>query len=855
MATADDLRAPEPRTLDNALPDLRNQLFRVDDWLVDPRANRIERDDAVKTLRNKAMELLVLLAGQPGHVVLRDEIVARIWDGNDYVASKGITNTIWTLRQCLGDTAETPRYIETIAKRGYRLIAPVVVMPLPPAFSISPETPTAGEPDVGQDGLSVAALSTANDASAAAPATTRSAAVAHAIPFERPATVASNSPAVTVSRIDSTATASIDMARRKADRDDQLRRVGSAENESRIIDLCAAFTRRAFGAALRQLRRNFGVAAGVMSVLAVTVAIQIGDSREDKAVDASGAAPSTAASIAGKADVHLLQTTAEVEFPVAMAPDGLHFAYGSRLFLHQPNTLWLRELTPGAKPVLLKQYAGQLFALAWAPDGRSLAVVSADDARQCELSVLDLQTLQSQALGRCADGKSIGLAWSDDGRYLATSDIGNSGGVGVVLIERATGTRRMLTEPARDQHDLVGDFSPDASKLLVVRQASPSDMELWQLQLDGRAQLVWHSNEQVLTPTMDWWTPNEVLLAVGHEGADMQLHALNPADGSMQALGLAGVSPQHVAPAGVLFVRSRQHFSLSEIDLRQRPLQVTERMQLNGQLGYPAYFNNDQWLFMSNLTGHMEIYRSPRRGAPEQLTDLQRMAWDPTASPDGRWLAFAGQCGGDSRSKICVQDRRSGQIAIAFSGEQSAEAPRWQADGKALWFRMAAGGQMQIGRLPIADDGRAGSVEWLASLPTLDIFPTANGDGFYWVDKFRAGIWQRDLVTGVDVLRVAQFPAGSRQWAAQGDNLFLLIREPDRSLSVHRQRPGAAVELLGKLDNLMLNANGFVAVSPDGQRLLVSEVTALSYDPALAQSPSSGGYSLAIGQRRLVAAR
>lgn len=846
MATADDLRAPEPRALDNAMPDLRNQLFRVDDWLVDPRANRIERDESVKTLRNKAMELLVLLASRPGQVVLRDEIVACVWDGNEYVASKGITNTIWTLRQCLGDTAETPRYIETIAKRGYRLIAPVLVMPLPPAFSVLTDANAASEASAVAE-ASVPVIAT-TDVTAAT---------------NRPQIVATSGlaePSISASPGESTAPAPVAVERRAASHDEPSQRAAVRAEIPRAGNTFAALVnggRHLCDTAIRRPRRTIGVTAVVaavaIAVVALTGAMLLPG--PDHSATAPATAPSTAASIAGKADVKLLQTTAEIEFPVAVAPDGKRFAYGSRLFLHQPNTLWLRELTPGAKPVQLKQYAGQLFALAWAPDGRSLAVISHDETRQCELSVLDLQTLQSQALGRCADGKNVGLAWSDDGRFLATSDVSNSGGIGVVLIERATGARRMLTEPARDQHDLVGDFSPDASKLLVVRQASPSEAELWQLALDGQAQLLWHSNETVLAPTMDWWTPNEVLLAVGREGADMQLHALNPADGSMQALGLAGVSPQHVAPAGVLFVRSRQHFSLTEIDLRQRPLQVSARVQLDGQIGHPAFLDNEQWLFMSNLTGHMEIYRGQRQGAPEQLTDLQRMAWDPAASPDGRWLAFAGQCGGDARSKICLQDRRNGQIAIAFSGEQSAEAPRWQADGKALWFRMADGGQMQIGRLPVAADGQLGAVEWLASLPTLDVFPTAHGDGFYWVDKYRPGIWQRDLASGRDQLRVATFPAGSRQWAAQGDNLFLLIREPDRSLSVHRQRPGAAVEPLGKLDNLMLNANGFVAVSPDGQRLLVSEVTALSYDPALAQTPSSGGYPLAIGQRRLVAAR
>lgn len=71
------------------------------------------------------MALLVLLARHPGRTVTREQIVDAIWDGNHYVAPKAINTAVWTLRQALGDDPESPRYVQTIAKKGYRLIAPV----------------------------------------------------------------------------------------------------------------------------------------------------------------------------------------------------------------------------------------------------------------------------------------------------------------------------------------------------------------------------------------------------------------------------------------------------------------------------------------------------------------------------------------------------------------------------------------------------------------------------------------------------------------------------------------------------------------------------------------------------------
>lgn len=110
--------------------------LRIGDWLVDAGANRLRHvdDGRERSLRHKAMALLLLLAEQPGETVSRELIEQRIWDGNGFVAPKAINTAIWAIRQALGDDPEQPRYLETIAKKGYRLIASVERLPdTPPA--------------------------------------------------------------------------------------------------------------------------------------------------------------------------------------------------------------------------------------------------------------------------------------------------------------------------------------------------------------------------------------------------------------------------------------------------------------------------------------------------------------------------------------------------------------------------------------------------------------------------------------------------------------------------------------------------------------------------------------------------
>ena len=105
-------------------------------------------------MRPQLMELLVSLAERPGDVVLKDEILERVWGGR-FVSESCLTRSISELRDILkADSDETP-CIETIPKRGYRLCAPVLrnVADILPAD----ESRTGVVHDAGQ--TNVAALS------------------------------------------------------------------------------------------------------------------------------------------------------------------------------------------------------------------------------------------------------------------------------------------------------------------------------------------------------------------------------------------------------------------------------------------------------------------------------------------------------------------------------------------------------------------------------------------------------------------------------------------------------------------------------------------------------------------------
>lgn len=99
--------------------------FSINKWTVDPDLGRIfDTEGQEVRLEPKAMEVLVYLAERAGEAVTRRELEDKVWAGT-VVSYEALSVTVNKLRKALQDTSRKPQYIETLSKRGYRLIAPV----------------------------------------------------------------------------------------------------------------------------------------------------------------------------------------------------------------------------------------------------------------------------------------------------------------------------------------------------------------------------------------------------------------------------------------------------------------------------------------------------------------------------------------------------------------------------------------------------------------------------------------------------------------------------------------------------------------------------------------------------------
>jgi DNA-binding winged helix-turn-helix (wHTH) protein len=119
------------------------RLARFGDYEVDLEAGELRKHGLRIRLQQQPFQILTLLLERPGRLVSRDELQKLLWPNDTIVEFEHGTNAaINRLREALSDSADEPRYVETLPRRGYRFIAPVETV----APVSSPAISAAGTP-------------------------------------------------------------------------------------------------------------------------------------------------------------------------------------------------------------------------------------------------------------------------------------------------------------------------------------------------------------------------------------------------------------------------------------------------------------------------------------------------------------------------------------------------------------------------------------------------------------------------------------------------------------------------------------------------------------------------------------
>src|SRR5450432_3736810 len=120
---------------------------------LDLRAGELRKHGLRVRLQEQPFQVLAMLVEHPGEVVAREELQKKLWPADTFVDfDHGLNKAINKLREALGDSAESPRFVETVARRGYRFLVDVKpadatsVPGVEPASQTHPVADTADRP-------------------------------------------------------------------------------------------------------------------------------------------------------------------------------------------------------------------------------------------------------------------------------------------------------------------------------------------------------------------------------------------------------------------------------------------------------------------------------------------------------------------------------------------------------------------------------------------------------------------------------------------------------------------------------------------------------------------------------------
>src|SRR5215204_7398953 len=106
------------------MPHSNHLTYEFGPYRIDPGERVLTRAGDTISLTPKAIDILLLLVTNAGQLVEKDELLKEVWP-DTFVEENNLTQNIFILRRALGDERAGPRYIETVARRGYRFVATV----------------------------------------------------------------------------------------------------------------------------------------------------------------------------------------------------------------------------------------------------------------------------------------------------------------------------------------------------------------------------------------------------------------------------------------------------------------------------------------------------------------------------------------------------------------------------------------------------------------------------------------------------------------------------------------------------------------------------------------------------------
>ncbi len=626
------------------------QDFLVGSALVQPALNRISVHGQVTQVEPKVMQVLTLMAARPGAVVPREAFLEQVWPraGDDYLLNRSVSE----LRKIFGDDAQSPRYIETIRKTGYRLIAPIAPARVAEVVPATGPGPDAGTPHPAEDAEST---TTPDQATVAKTNQGGVPPAARAVPLRYVLALAGIAGATLVA----VAVALVWTA-------------GSRQAPPGIATTFETLPLTSFvGSELEPALSPDGSrvafvwdddADGVPDIHVKTVGSEStlnlthSDSAENHPVwsadggavlfvrpQRSGVAIMRVSALGGGATLVVRDEAAADIRGMSLAPDGASIAYARRDDAASPYRIVLASIDTGRTQAVTRPEAGTLGDIdpLFARDGRTVYFVRAVNEVTKDLYAAPSGGGEPTRL--TFDNRKInGLTWSPDGtRLLFTST--RSGVYGVWSVDPAGGDPQQLALGDEDVHQ--PSAAPAVGRVAYERWTHRAQLQ----RIDLARQAPIATGASVRSTRWDSspaYAPDGKRIAFNSNRAGPQGIWVSDRDGrdAVQIASFGGVFVDHPAwsPDGATIAfdaspdgRTAVYTVASQGGSPQRITQGP------GDSRNPAWSRDGRWIyFESNRSGDWQLYARPAGGG-EAVRITAKGGANPVESTDGAWLLYS----------------------------------------------------------------------------------------------------------------------------------------------------------------------------------------------------------------------
>ena len=676
-------------------------------------------------LTHKALQVLLAMAARHGEVVSREALFGAVWP-DTMPTDDVLTQAITQLRKAFADDRDAPRYIETIPKVGYRLLAPVQWR--------QPATTDMSAASVG-------------------PA---------------PAHAASATPASTVSD-------SVHAESPNGPSEPSEPSAAPAPGSTRDTDAASGHPAASAGAVVSTRprpwggsRRAWAIAAAALVLAACSIASAVWALR----VGETPAAPAPAPVL--ELDYRALTSTPGAERLPALSPDGATVAFVQAGA--DGSSLMLQPMAQGAARALTTPAAGRSDAMpVWSRDGLRIAFVRVEQGA-CRFMLVAATGGEPHAIGPCLDGAWSQFDWTPDGRGLVMGGIRRPGMRSAPLhrLDLATGQWRPLAYAIGEGDvDQLPRYSPDGRLLVFRRNVSLAD--LWVMPAEGGTP---RPLTRLRGDIRGWdWLPDSSGLVLSHVAGPASLWLLRLADGVLQPLSRlpAGdvVYPDIAAAAwSMVFEIDHSRSGLFRTRIDDEGAVVEPVFASSGADMLPAISPDGRTLaFVSSRSMSIQLWLG-EVGQPDTLravAGLQPVTRHPPAwSADGRWLLVLART--PQGDRLVEVEAASGRVQPLPLPATRPVFASYAGDPA----RLLVGVDDGRGRVRLVLYAREGwrelAVEDDVALARYD----ATGDSVLWTRPAAPGVWRADpMLRGARRIADGQpAPPYYRHWAVHAGQAY-----------------------------------------------------------------------------------